>query len=962
MMKSFFKKLAFVMALAMVVTLAAPAGSAFAAETGIAVQNTTEALASDVIEAVDVSKDYCFLGAPKDWKTQGWTWASSNEDVATVDRAGLVTTTGYGETVISITVGDSYKEEMTLTVKAAEEELDAVQTSVRVATVTFTEDHSFNVKGEEGANEATLEVANSVKIYRVFATDEAANMDASAFDFMDAEGNGYQAHYIKEVKGKDNVWTIEGYNMFKDNAKYAVVYGPNNTSSELEGIVDFFTAHIGKATELKISATQATVENEIEGAIPAELKAKLYNAYGIDVTELYEDVKEATEYELVDESTELSVNVSGYEVTFDEPGKVEVLGTYTYYDEDKEEDVPLTATTWVEGVPYSTYTIDEICAWTITAPNAAADWGKIKHDMIAGDDGQLYVIVKDNRGNYYTNAEGTTKYNNKDVVVLGDGESLFEQYGYSLVFDSLDPDSLLVDYTGYTNSYKQTKSFAVVSYVRDMDGEIGPEVEIGVMGINVKAPRVLDDVTLNKTSFKVLKETEAEEGVQNFWKGYTDFSLSDTLTRKLLNQYDEEWGANAEDYLDVTPSFTVTTSKKDFEIVAENIATALDNGEAFTVDYENVFGLAGSEATSVTFKIKETVTGKVSSVTIKLDVPRYDEETGYVYVDPNRAVLTAGNVELYTGSENDVKLFQVSKANQKVGYFRAGTDEYNDDYEYEKDLFRDRNYYVANELTSKFTVDGKATLGETEVTFVTDLTATASGSAASGSALASGTALDEGDLILVVTDPNGKVVPAVGFGGYGKAVDEFSNLGIKVSTDGKNAWYELVVAAENTKGELEYAAVGTYRVNVYRVTGINTSKGDNPVTKYNVAKVVGDSFTVTKDFRAVTFYHQSATKTVADLSSFDTYEDVLLAISKTMEFRLNGEKVTVDEAGKGTYKSYYHKDKLARDIEIVEVDYTIQKDGERAVINTVTFKVWTDAGNYYTSKVKVNRSVNADVE
>ncbi len=42
MMKSFFKKLAFVMALAMVVSMAAPAGSVFAATTGIAIQDTKD--------------------------------------------------------------------------------------------------------------------------------------------------------------------------------------------------------------------------------------------------------------------------------------------------------------------------------------------------------------------------------------------------------------------------------------------------------------------------------------------------------------------------------------------------------------------------------------------------------------------------------------------------------------------------------------------------------------------------------------------------------------------------------------------------------------------------------------------------------------------------------------------------------------------------------------------------------
>ena len=44
MMKSFFKKLAFVMALAMVVTTAAPAANVFAAEFGIVEQNDEDAI------------------------------------------------------------------------------------------------------------------------------------------------------------------------------------------------------------------------------------------------------------------------------------------------------------------------------------------------------------------------------------------------------------------------------------------------------------------------------------------------------------------------------------------------------------------------------------------------------------------------------------------------------------------------------------------------------------------------------------------------------------------------------------------------------------------------------------------------------------------------------------------------------------------------------------------------------
>jgi hypothetical protein len=942
------------MAFAMVVSLVAPAGSVFAAEAGLALQGTKEVVTSYEIEALEATKDFCFLGAPKDWKTQGWNWASSNEAVATVDQAGLVTTVDYGTTVISVTVGDSYKAEMTLTVKSAAEEMTPVQKTAWKVEVTFTGKHNFNVKGEEGANEATLEVANSVKLYRVFSTDEAAKMDASAFDFMDAEGNGYQAHYIQKVEGKDNVWTITGYNAFKDNAKYAVVYGPNDTSSTLDGIVAFFTAHVGKVAYIKTTATAATVENEIEPAVPAKLTTKLYNAYDIDLTDYYKNAAD-TEYELADDETDVDATVSGDEVTFDEAGSVWVASSYTYYDEDKEEDVVCTDKVEVFGYPYSTYEITEICAWTLVAEGAKADWSKINHSMIAGDAGQLYVIVKDNRDNYYTNASETTKYNNNTVYVVNDGydDTAFEQYGYELVFDSLDPDSILVDVDGVVDSYKETKSFAVVSYV-DTDAEKLVEKEIGVMGITVTAPRKLHDVKYNNgTSFTILKETEAEDGTKNYWAGYPDFSLSATLKVELLNQYGKTWGSDAEDWGEFEPQFTVTTSKKAFANVAENIADDLNDFGSFAINYYSVF--YGTDTTSVTFKIKETATGDSTSVTIKLNEPKYvtvnNVETDEVYVDPSRAILDVAGVELYTGSETTAKLFQVSKANQKIGYFRTGNLEEGDE---------ERSYYVANTLTADFTVKGTAVGGTTVVDFVSNLAVdTVSGSAVSGAAVASGAALASDDYVLVVTDPQGRIFPAVGMGGNNKSFDADSNLGVKVSEDGE--WYELVLAAYNKKGELEYATPGNYRVAVYKITSIVTSTGSNPTTKYNVSRVASDSFTVTKDFRNVYFYHQEATKDV-EVGSFADVNDVLVAISDTMTFQIAGQKFVVDDAGFATYKDYVTDKKVVCNIEIVDVDFKIQNDGQRAVINTVTFKVSTPAGNWYTSKVKVNRSVNVVTE
>jgi hypothetical protein len=948
MMKSFFKKLAFVMALAMVVSLVAPAGSAFAAETGIALQGTNTIVDAFELEKVGATVDFCFKGAPSDWKTT-YEWTSDKEAVATVDKAGVVTAVAPGTAVITITAGadKSYVETVKVTVKTPVEEMTAEQKTAKTVKVVFDETHDFDATG------ADADGVNTVKVYRVFSTDEMAKMANKNGLKFDEEGNGYQAYYVMDVDvnyfangDKDfTTWTIAGYDWFVDGAKYAVVYGPNETSSTIEGIIAFFTAYVGKVAKIEVTATQATVENDVEPAIPAYLTTKLFNKQNIDLTDYYHNADE-TDYELLTE--DIDVSVSGNEVTFDEVGSAKVLGSYTFYDEDLEEDVVLTDDVTVVGGKYSTYKVESIFNWTLKS-GYKAKWSGTTTEMIAGDEDQLYVIVKDNRGNYYSNVPGIEGegywIGNKQVLEIGDGNdnTPFEQYGYELVFDSLDPDSLLVDPTGYVTSYKKTNSFAVVSYKRT-DDESAKLHEIGVMGITVKAPRKLDSVKYNNgTSFTVLKETEAEDTIPNYYAGYGDFKLTATLKVEFLNQYGKTWDALAEDYYEVETNFTVTTSKDDFDSIAEDIADALNAGQQYTISADM---FEGKNTTSVTFKVKESATGDSTNVTIKLDKPKYvldanGAETDEVYVDPAKAVMDVANVELYKGSVTDAKLFQVSKASQKVGYVRVGTLENVDD--------EDRSYYLANTLIkNSFVVDDEKPLDS----YIT----TATAEAING--------LKVNDFILVVTDPAGKVVPEAGKGGNGLAVDAESNIGLVAAEDGTHFDFILAAFSDDETPVLEYATNGTYRATVYKVTNKNTLDDG---TKYTLSRVSSDSFNITKDFKAVTFFHQETTKDV-EVGSFASLADIKEAIAQTMTFRIAGQDFKVENVGGkyvGSYKNYMRCDchswadkQHTLDIELIDVDYKIQKEGARAVINTVTFRVDTLSGLYYDVKVKVNRSVN----
>ncbi|MDF2538355.1 MAG: hypothetical protein K0S76_1376 [Herbinix sp.] len=96
MKKNFFKKLSFVMALAMLVSVIAPATGAFAA---------TAPKLNSVKKYLHLDKDgYDEYDFNISGKQKGWTyeWTSANEKVAKVNNLGVVTATGVGSTKVSV--------------------------------------------------------------------------------------------------------------------------------------------------------------------------------------------------------------------------------------------------------------------------------------------------------------------------------------------------------------------------------------------------------------------------------------------------------------------------------------------------------------------------------------------------------------------------------------------------------------------------------------------------------------------------------------------------------------------------------------------------------------------------------------------------------------------------------------------------------------------------------------------
>jgi hypothetical protein len=106
-MKNLFKKLSFVLALAMIISTISPAAGALAATKAPKLNETKVYLHLDKEGASEF--DFNITNKVTGWK---YKWSSSKKTVATVGTNGLATATGVGTTTIAVAIskgGELYK-------------------------------------------------------------------------------------------------------------------------------------------------------------------------------------------------------------------------------------------------------------------------------------------------------------------------------------------------------------------------------------------------------------------------------------------------------------------------------------------------------------------------------------------------------------------------------------------------------------------------------------------------------------------------------------------------------------------------------------------------------------------------------------------------------------------------------------------------------------------------------------
>lgn len=611
MMKSFFKKLAFVMALAMVVSMVAPAGAAFADEAGIAIQGTNTIVETYELAKAGATVDFSFKGAPKDWKTT-YKWTSSNEAVATVDKAGIVTAVAAGTATITITAG---------------------------ADASYVQTVKVTVKEEKKADAFELAQADLTKFTMTFDAKKDVKVEDVAVVLMI---NDVEAPIpVKAVSVNENVATVELFSEFINGITYKVTYGKETQSFVGSiGAIDkvaftYYTAKKGDNT--------AYVSTEEEPSVTT-LVYSLYDANGVDVTSAYDEDELTIEYNVVNESEDYEVIDN--ELIFYEAGAavVEVKVTWTSEDGDEVEKVgngvvvatkrPAISHNLVEAgfLKDGQYLDGAMEAFTGNPDSIFWKDNKYSTSWTLGDAGkfQFAAVVKDNRGNTVAtgvNDYGATNWTNDD------GEEIYP-YGYFKFVTSND-EVVDIDEEGIL-SFWDAGSASIITYFVDTTGEEEKEVFVGATKLTVSPERYVASYAIADTSATVAaKSTDAGQNLASFVLTARDQYGKNIALKNGVNDIKVETTSTADDIpvKEVTAEPSTATTKSwgkadcsgwwcgnsqggfhyhitfDGDDFVEYLGTKSSKTVqyAVTVDKEENSKISGAATTKIKLTVKDTV-------------------------------------------------------------------------------------------------------------------------------------------------------------------------------------------------------------------------------------------------------------------------------------------------------------------------------------------------------------------
>ncbi len=539
MKKNFFKKLSFVMALAMIVTALAPAAGVFAAA---APKLNAKKVYIHVAEKT-TEFDFNIKNKKSGWK---YAWKSSNENVAEVASNGLVTAVGKGTATISVAIKNN-KGEKVDTLKATV----VVRDNIKKLTITNTpagdklavgEKRDFNrsyvtASGNKKATSgitrwavdktgATI-VANS----GVFTSTEAGTYTITARAFQStakyeswlADSAKYASYVTatatytvkvapsivkaeqvdlntvkvtfdspvtdvatkltvaQVVSGTEVVASIDTVSMDADN-KVATVDMTYDFAQEFVYKVKYpemtdvqFTAAKVDPTLVTSIAVKTTTAQEGRGT---DIDVALYNKDMVNIAD-------STLLQRVTiETSATNSSASGRTLYLYNKGTTTTVKatyhTYTYDTAGVETGV-LTASGVVTCVAWADYTLNTIKAYSIN--DTAPDWVTVNHGLAVDDAGQkIWVKLKG------------TKYDGSSVEYVNNHSDI----SAGIKFSSSNNNILVVnETTGDLTAISAGSASILVKY---------NDAVVGAVTVTVKGKRAVASVSLSTSNLTLSKK------------------------------------------------------------------------------------------------------------------------------------------------------------------------------------------------------------------------------------------------------------------------------------------------------------------------------------------------------------------------------------------------------------------------------------------------------------------------
>ncbi len=659
MKKNFFKKLSFVLALAMIVTALAPAAGAFAAKA----------------PKLNASTKYLYLGVDgKDEfdfnisnKVSGWKylWTSANEDVVSVNKKnGVVTAEAAGTTKVSVVITDKKGEEV--------DELTAtvtVRDNIKTLTITnLPKDGKVGVGVAHDFNRSYVTVANKTKgskaitRWSVDPKDSATITDSGVFTATKAgeytiTARAFQskakytswltdatkyASYVtaeatykvtvaasmvsaKQVNLKKFDLTFDTAMTKEDITKNLVVYyvlGGTKVKESVKGIsmsadnkvatvemnYDFTkgTTYVVEYPNMKsvefVSAT-TKVEDVVDMAIKTTT-AQLSKETKLDIALLNKDGVNIANDELLARVTyEKSDNnyayLDGRNLTMYKLGEVvKVTATFhTYNYKDGKELGNATATGDVTCVEVSKDVAGSVYAWTIKdAGSAPTNFTTTKTQTFKGANQKLFVLLKG------VDADGDDMYTS-NFAYTGSPSATWGPLAWK--YTSSNESVLLVDGSGNIYGVKEGTATVVVSY---------NDVQVAACEITVAGARKAAMATLSTNSLVLSNE----------------FSDPTTVTFEVKDQFGDDYkvGGVYHATAEINPNATYANGPSYSGLVFD-AAGAAAGTYSYTVKVKDNADSNISIPLNITVSVQDPGTNlTVTSYRIESDKASYDLKSG----------------------------------------------------------------------------------------------------------------------------------------------------------------------------------------------------------------------------------------------------------------------------------------------------------------------------------------------